>query len=398
MKFNDNVIAFLRSKDNEPAQPPATTNTEATPGLRFIGDRPSVLPGWLVKQMLPVRGVALLSGQFSSGKSFVASDLALSVIYGSPFLERKVKAGGVLWFAAEGSDEIELRIKAARCKFEDKTGANLPLFWPERMSDGDTNAVLVDIKRTIEQAKTECAVRYDGLPLRLVVVDTLAAALSIEDENSNAEAGRIMRKLGDIAKRLDVLILVVAHLGKNAEAGTRGASAYGAGAESIITVLADIDQRHGELIGKREIALPKVRRSKTGKLATFDLVEVIVGRDEDGDPVSSCYVDFGPVAVPEKRGPKLGTAEQKLFDSIIEVMSTDNATRESVLNDSPPIKVAPIDLVRDEFKRRYFDSEGEAKPDTVKKAFGRALESLERKELIVTRHIETGGFVWPIAA
>jgi hypothetical protein len=71
---------------------------------------------WLIKNLLPETGVALLSGQWGTGKTFVALEIAGSVLPdtgGETFIDYRVKRrGGVLFIAAEGVARIGLRFEA----------------------------------------------------------------------------------------------------------------------------------------------------------------------------------------------------------------------------------------------------------------------------------------------
>jgi len=108
------------------APKPSPINTVT---LRAIGSTPLEAPQYLVKGVLPLTGVALLSGQYAAGKTFVGNDLSLSIVFGQNFLSRRVKQGGVLWVAAEGGGEIDSRIAAARAeKFKDGNRGEIP-FW-----------------------------------------------------------------------------------------------------------------------------------------------------------------------------------------------------------------------------------------------------------------------------
>src|SRR6516164_9617204 len=58
----------------------------------YYGENATVATPWLIKNILPETGTALISGQWGSYKSTVALDLALSVMTGTPFAGRfKVK-------------------------------------------------------------------------------------------------------------------------------------------------------------------------------------------------------------------------------------------------------------------------------------------------------------------
>ena len=85
-----------------------------TDSLIWYGDSPPTPPSYLVDETLPEIGVATLGGQYGAAKTFVGADLAAAIMVGGEFAGNPVKrTGGVLWFAAEGENEIEMRIQAA---------------------------------------------------------------------------------------------------------------------------------------------------------------------------------------------------------------------------------------------------------------------------------------------
>ena len=85
-----------------------------TDGLIWYGDKPPTPPSYLVDETLPEMGLATVGGQYGAAKTFVAADLASAVMVGGDFTGKPVhRKGGVLWLAAEGENEIEMRIQAA---------------------------------------------------------------------------------------------------------------------------------------------------------------------------------------------------------------------------------------------------------------------------------------------
>ncbi|MCS3895157.1 hypothetical protein M2171_004290 [Bradyrhizobium japonicum USDA 38] len=371
--------------------------TDAVQGdspFRRFGDRPLEMPRYLIKGVLPLVGVALLAGQFSSGKTFIGLDVSLSLIHGVEFLGRKTKPGAALWLAAEGGGLIERNIIAARkAKFTDALDGPFPFLWEDAVPKGDTNAILAELKAKIRAAKGECDEHHPDRPLRLVVVDTLAAYFALEDENDNAKVGTFMARLGEIAREERVLIMPICHMGKSAEGGIRGASAFGAGADAAIAVLADINQATGEVSECRTISLAKTRDGHPGPLASFSLERIEIGIDEDGEPVMPGYVKFAPVGTNSK-GKQPSRAVRNLIDSINEVMLKRGADVQ-VFEDAPPRKAVRIDHVRDEFNRRHAVGDS-ADTSTKRQAYGRAFDKVLKDQLYASRIVGGVEYIWPI--
>jgi hypothetical protein len=94
----------------------------------------------------------------------------------------------------------------------------------------------------------------------------VAATFDLKDENDNAEAAQACARMRQIADGFGGVIVPIHHYGKSMESGLRGASAWRAGADTVIAVLAEIDPFTGD-VDKRELAITKSRDGTTGALA-----------------------------------------------------------------------------------------------------------------------------------
>ncbi|WP_316233393.1 AAA family ATPase [Bradyrhizobium sp. SZCCHNPS2010] len=370
--------------------------TEPVPGSSFkrFGPGHFETADYLIKGILPLYGVALLAGQYSSGKTFVALDLALSLIHGVSFLGRNTKPGAVLWLAAEGAGILEQRLEAARlAKFKaDINAPQFPFLWTEPDPAKDTDAVLADLSIKIREAKNECETQHPGHPLRLVVIDTLAAYFALKDENDNAEVGGFMARLGKIARDMQTLVMPIHHMGKSADGGIRGASAFGAGADAALAVLASINPQTGEVDGPRTISLAKTRNGNPGPLTSFTIGQVVIGIDNDGDGIAPGYVAYTPVGA--SKGKQPSRAVCNMMDSINEAMQKHGKELQ-VFEDAPPRKAVRIDHVRDEFMRRHAVGDS-VDTSTKRQAYRRALEKVLNSKTYCSRIVAGVEYIWPI--
>jgi hypothetical protein len=147
----------------------------------------------------------------------------------------------------------------------------------------------VDVRTFVDLVRidTRMLVRF-GVPLKLIVVDTIAATFALEDENDSAQATRAMKTLQRIAEQTESCVVGIAHYGKNAEVGVRGSSSFTASADVILA--ATWKRTATGQVTQRTLSLDKSRRAETGWAAEFFLMQTSIGEDEDGEEISSCYV------------------------------------------------------------------------------------------------------------
>ena len=178
-------------------------------------------------------GYGLLSGQWGAGKTFVVFDLAAALVTGQPFIGHAIKRTcGVLLIAAEGADEVRLRLDAV---VREKCGGmpRAPFRWyeaaPLLLHKGSAEMLISMARQADELLQQEF-----GLPLGLIVIDTIAACAGYAkagDENDPATGQAVMNILKLAAQELNCFVLGVDHFGKSLEAGTRGASSKEAAAD-----------------------------------------------------------------------------------------------------------------------------------------------------------------------
>jgi hypothetical protein len=248
---------------------------------------PFSLPPTLVKGLLPKSGIAFIGGQSGAGKTFIAIDLAVSLTTGIPFFGKRVKEKvGVLIIAGEGAATIQPRITVSR--MAKNIEGKLPIAWLSGYPDFTKPEQVRSYFEKIKGVGRMMAENY-GVRLGVIIIDTLAAVFDLEDENDNSEASKIIRAMNVMSEALGVVVVPVHHYGKGAETGLRGASAWRAGSDIVLSITADRNQLTG-VVSDHRLWLAKSRVGEEGPIGGFDLKRLAITVDEDGDEVSSCYV------------------------------------------------------------------------------------------------------------
>jgi hypothetical protein len=343
-------------------------------------------PRWLVKKILPETGVALMSGQWSTGKTFMALHLANCVAREEPFAGHKIKRrGGTLLFAAEAAGDIPVRLRAIASQ------ELLPFAWvdqvPKLCEPGALNQLVAfasDVDREMQQKF--------GVPLALILVDTMSAAAGFKDENSAAEVQPVMDVLHELARMTGTLVLVVDHYGKAIKAGTRGSNAKESSADAVLE-LAEVK----EGIKGRVMTVRKLRSGPSGSQFAYYLEPVSFGLDQDGDEITTCIVKFRPAqtltSLAKLANPWKGLEELKQALDV----AFARAVRKSPLGDGGSfVDVAPLEAVRQEFYSAYPVKDGDQakNQETRRRAFNRHLNRARDDDLICTRDINAEDLIW----
>src|SRR5262249_9057394 len=201
---------------------------------------------------------------------------------------------GVLLIAAEGVEEVRLRLDAV---VREKCGgmARAPVYWYETapvLLHKDAVEKLVAMAR---QAEALLQAEH-GLPLGLIIIDTIAACAGYRrpgEENDNAVGQALMNVLKAVAQEISCFVLGVDHFGKDLQAGTRGAYSKESSGDVVLVCLGT-KELSGSVTNTR-LAVRKHRGGRQGQEYPFTLRVVEAPEpDEDGEPVTTMVVDWLP--------------------------------------------------------------------------------------------------------
>jgi phage/plasmid primase-like uncharacterized protein/KaiC/GvpD/RAD55 family RecA-like ATPase len=268
---------------------------------------------WLVEDIIPSAGLCLVYGHPGSGKSFFALDMAMHIAKGDPWRERDVKQGLVVYIGAEGQRGLRQRIAAFRQHHEVKESpfVLIPVEVNLLAGDGDLSKVIKTV---------EIVARRYGLPVGMIVIDTLARTFGGGDE-IGSDMVTYVNNVGRLQAAYNCTTMVIHHRPKDSANETpRGHGSLWGACDTIILVE-----------DKGVVKQAKVTKQKDAEPAPpvlFELKVVELGLDEKGRPVTSCIVKASESQVmPDKRADSLSDGQRITFEQLCRTLADTGSDR-----------------------------------------------------------------------
>jgi putative DNA primase/helicase len=269
---------------------------------------------WLVRGVIPAKGLAAIYGPSGSGKSFLILDMAFAIAAGDKYwFGLRVSQAPVTYICLEGEVGMGKRVKAwgVHCNRELPTALKF-ITQPFNLLGDD----VPELGR---------AVIATGGAGGLVIVDTLNRAAPGADENSSQDMGNIIAACNQLQILTGGVVMPVHHTGKDSTKGLRGHSSLYAALDGAIEVI-KTDTR-------REWSVAKSKDDVTGNAHSFRLEIVPVGIDEEGGDITSCVALFDDSkGVLQMKKPSLGRNQKIALEEIDrQLIGSSHAGKEDVL-------------------------------------------------------------------
>lgn len=262
---------------------------------RYIDiDKPSKELTWLVKGVLTAGEISIWYGPWGSGKSFLITDCAMAIARGNKWMGNKTLEGLVMYQAGEGALGLRKRLRAYRKHHKLPLDDDIPfVLLPSRI---DIFANDIDMNKLIEEI-TGWAAFYDHT-LRLLVLDTLNAAAPGADENTSRDIGPVLNRARKIAEATGAHVALVDHTPKDG-GSPRGWSGKMGNVDNGIAILKTdrTDRQMNEDATRyqdrpvRTWTVAKQKDEQDQKSMEFVLKRIVLGKDEEGDEISSCVIE-----------------------------------------------------------------------------------------------------------
>lgn len=277
------ILATSRPTPQEAAQAEAIADRRR---LRILSeddleDLPE--PSWLLDDVLPDDALVMMYGPPGSRKSFAALDMAMAVASGREWHGRAVKAGYVLYVAAEGGAGIGKRLKGWRMsRGVEKSGRIGIVAAPVAVTGGQLDELLQLVAELPERP-------------RLIVLDTVARTFGNGDENSQKDMNAFVAACDKLKAATGATVMVVHHSGKDVEKGARGSSVLPGAVDVSIAV-----SRKGDLVTLQNRA-PFGKMKDAEEFDDINLMshQIEVGETKDGKPITTLVFSLDTSVTPE---------------------------------------------------------------------------------------------------
>jgi hypothetical protein len=225
---------------------------------------------YLVKGVIPFPGLSVIWGPPKSGKSFWTLDLTIHIALGREYRGKRVHQGSVVYCCFEGQSGVSARVEAFRQRFLPEDAESVPFYLqPAPMDLIKEHQDLITAIRDL-----------DSSPVA-VVLDTLNRSLN-GSENSDEDMGAYIKATDAIRDAFNCSVLVVHHCGVN-DSRPRGHTSLTGAADARLAVTRDAAKN----------ILVDVEFMKDGEGSeriVSALQSIEVGKDDDGDLITSCVV------------------------------------------------------------------------------------------------------------
>ena len=247
---------------------------------------------WRLKGVFPYEGLAALYGPSASGKSFLATDLSVAIAEGKHWFGMRTMQSTVIYVALEGESGFKNRVAAWELENNRTLPANMFMVMQPFQITNPT-----DVNELAATVPHGC----------VVIVDTLNRAAPTSDENSSKEMGEILQACKWLQGLIGGLVVLVHHTGKDTTKGARGHSSLFAALDGAIEVEKSND--------KRSWSIAKAKDGQDGKNFSFNLKLHNLGKDSDGDEITSCTIDRALPNIFIKPPPQ-GLKQQSAFKAL----------------------------------------------------------------------------------
>jgi hypothetical protein len=251
---------------------PERGTQDAPRNLRFIRFSEILLSTasrYLVKGIIPSVGLVVVWGAPKCGKSFFVYDMVMHVAAAWEYRGRRVKQCPVVYFALEGQEGFVARVEA----FRQVHGVSEVPFY----LSADRIVLPQDGAAVVQSIRSQ----FPDVKPGIVVLDTLNRSIS-GSENDPSDMGQYVRAADLIRAEFNCVVIVIHHCGVEG-ARPRGHTSLTGAADAQLAVKRDAADN---IVATVEF----MKDGPQGDEIVSTLEQVTVGKDDDGDSITSCII------------------------------------------------------------------------------------------------------------
>jgi hypothetical protein len=348
-------------QDAPPSAPDSRPGEQRFTLVPFCQLRPGTDPGYLVDELIPLRGIVLFWGKRKCLKSFWVYNLSFYIARHTEYRGRSILRGPVVYCAFEGAHGYKKRAEALRRWHNVPETEEVPLF----LVPGRAN-MIKEFPLLIAAVRQQL---MGELP-RMIVLDTLNKSL-VGSESKDVDMAAYIVAAEALRDAFDCVVVIVHHCGYD-ESHPRGHTSLTGAVDAEFEIV-----REGMLVTVKNVTM----RDGPEGFEIRSAAEVVdVGEDINGKVLSSLVIvpTDAPAATPRKKG-RPNVSAPILINSLRRAL----ADRGGMFR--PKSEKAAAHAVHEpEVKQRFDDAypTGEDRPEDAKaamdEAYRRALNSHAR--------------------
>jgi hypothetical protein len=361
-RLDEDIHDNQHKQDEETAAPPPPF-----PLARFKTIKLMSKPHYLIKNILPDTGLAVVWGAPKCGKSFWTFDLVMHIALGWEYRGHRVQQGTVVYLAMEGGTGFAGRIEAWRRRhLQEQPETDVPFYLINVALDlvQDHGKVIASIRQQLGAERPAT-----------IVLDTLNRSMR-GDENSSADMAEYIRAADTLRAAFDCLVVIIHHCGT---AGNRPRGHTSLSGADDVQIAIERD-KEGNIVATVEHA----KDSESGAVIASRLERVQLGDDDEGDPMTSCVI-VPAETIP--KGPKLTTVQRFALDLLDRLVKTNSVEPPADANLPKGSRVVLAATWREEFLASY----PSGNRDSRKRMFNKRVPEFAEQHLVTFWR----EFVWP---
>ena len=261
-----------------------------------------------VEDLFTDGALSVVWGGPGTGKTFAVLSIGASIATGRDWHGKEVEQGAVIYVALEGMQGAVNRIQAMQIRGILPPEAPLYLcFAPvDLLNPAHPEAVIRMVEEKTKQA---------GIPVRFVILDTLARSMPNGDETSGEDMGVAVQSMDKIRIATKSHVCVIHHCGKDAARGERGHSSLRGAVDTSIEVT------HPDPADKyRVFTVRKQRDLEMIPPLCFSLEPVVVGINRRGKEITSCVAKEEDEIMAQATKKKSGAKKQFTTEMILKLL------------------------------------------------------------------------------